>query len=704
MYSSSSSSTFGNGSFNNDGFPIHSFPSGANNSPPQPPGIMTPSQFVQQEIDMILINSDSSACNENFSIFIKYIIDNVYTPNGDGTGSEMPTYQSLSLYALKLLTSNLFLKNYKFCLGKILAFLKTFTRLTEARLTEDQDDKDNDEEKVVIYEAECVKEFLCIVLLLLLKVKNTGPSDSPNCATEPLEIIEDEDLYSTLRSFNFISVISQFITTQVKAISISKSSYVILKFGCDIFFEYLFHVGLLQDDEFESLTNNTELISTLIKYLLTNENFNNYDLDSDDFEDEDKLIAYEEFKLLLLINEQYLMKFYTSGKIKNKVFDGLMKGNTDDNSIPNLTNITGFINLMIYHLNREESHIIKILILKFLYLVFTTSYTTRLVYLNDLKILVDIFIRELNNMDFTGDKIYENRNLTLTYLRVLYPILLFSQFKDINEGYRTKELMDLFSNIIINSDILLSDLSTDSINNNESEKENAISKLAQQCMSIKWLKHLSKKDHSQSQPKRRGSSESSSETSSVKDEIIEPSQFTRVLSVRASTRNDYHNNTRSHNIVQQPQEPQKSIYAENNNNIFLTNTTKSSNTHSSTTTFIKSPWTGEDIKLPPTETNLQSTSHNILDLPKEYLKSKPLPVLPIPEMTQSEPDLYLHKTSSSTSSVNSASSSLVLKALKKKAPPPPPPRSRLNSPAPELVKGGGGGTGPPPPPPSRRRR
>ena len=31
----------------------------------------------------------------------------------------------------------------------------------------------------------------------------------------------------------------------------------------------------------------------------------------------------------------------------------------------NLNNITGFINLLIYHLNREESHIIKILILKF---------------------------------------------------------------------------------------------------------------------------------------------------------------------------------------------------------------------------------------------------------------------------------------------------------------------------------------------------
>lgn len=87
-------------------------------------------------------------------------------------------------------------------------------------------------------------------------------------------------------------------------------SFVLLKFGCDIVFEYLFHKELLSDNEFTSLTTQTNLIPTLIKYLLSNENFNNYDIDGDDFEDEDKLIAYEEFKLLLLINEQYLEIVY----------------------------------------------------------------------------------------------------------------------------------------------------------------------------------------------------------------------------------------------------------------------------------------------------------------------------------------------------------------------------------------------------------
>ncbi|EGW34556.1 uncharacterized protein SPAPADRAFT_59978, partial [Spathaspora passalidarum NRRL Y-27907] len=219
-----------------------------------------------------------------------------------------------------------------------------------------------------------------------------------NCPTEQLELLPADMLYSALSEFNFVAVASHFISAQIKAangnLQSTDTSYVILKFSCDIFFEYLFHIELFNDGEFTCLTN-TDLIPTVITYLLDNENFNNYDLDSDDFENEDKLIAYEEFKLLLLINEQYMMRSYTSN-VNNRVFDGLMRGKSEQ---PNLTNITGFINLLIYHLNREESNIIKILILKFLYLVFTTSYVTKMVYLNDLKILIDIFIRELNNMD-----------------------------------------------------------------------------------------------------------------------------------------------------------------------------------------------------------------------------------------------------------------------------------------------------------------
>lgn len=57
------------------------------------------------------------------------------------------------------------------------------------------------------------------------------------------------------------------------------------------------------------------------------------------------------------------MKSYYDKNLNNLVFDELLK------NVENLNQITGLINLLIYHLNREESQIIKILILKFLYLV-----------------------------------------------------------------------------------------------------------------------------------------------------------------------------------------------------------------------------------------------------------------------------------------------------------------------------------------------
>ncbi|RLV91084.1 Protein dip1 [Spathaspora sp. JA1] len=561
--------------------PIHSFPQALTDS-----NISTEydRDFLTEEIECILINSDSSVVNENFSIFIKCIMDNVYT------GDPPPTYESLSLLALKLLTSNMFLKNYQFCIGKMFAFLKLFS---EAGEVEDE----------AAGERENLKEFLCIVLLLLLKIKN-------NSCDDDVEIIPIEELYQTLQDFQFIPMITQFIASQIK----HNSSYVLLKFSCDIFFEYLFHIELLNDLEFDHL-NQCDLISTVVKYLLENEKFNNYDLDSDDFENEDKLIAYEEVKLLLLINEQYMMRSYRSN-CTNKVFEQL---------VSKMANITRFINLLIYHLNREESNIIKILIVKFLYLIFTTSFVTQMVYLNDLKILIDIFIRELNN----------SQELNLVYLRVMYPLLMFSQLKEIKPGYRLKELLDLFRNIILNT------------------QDSNVEKLANKCMDIKWLKPPVATVHRDST--------SSASSGSLLDEDVNASKesltltFTRVASVRASTRNDYHKHTTCHNI-QESRKSSLNLILENNHNVFLNETTSNSNT---------------------------TTTRNILDLPTEYL-NKPLPKLP-PQ--------YSHNSNS-----NDSINSLKLKASKKKPPPPPPPPPRTR-----FRESSTPASTPPPPPPPRRR-
>lgn len=72
-------------------------------------------------------------------------------------------------------------------------------------------------------------------------------------------------------------------------------------------------------------------------------------------------------------------------------------------------------------LNRETETSQQLLILKVLYLLFTTKATYEYFYTNDLKVLVDIILRNL--MDLPEEKM----SLRHTYLRVLYPLLAHTQ-------------------------------------------------------------------------------------------------------------------------------------------------------------------------------------------------------------------------------------------------------------------------------------
>lgn len=499
--------------------------------------------YFDEELSLILINSDSQECNENFSIFIKCIVDNLYNNDAD----TKPTYESLSLYALKLLTLNLFVKNFKFCIGKILAFLETFTTITNYRLEFTDDGNSESEWEVndqVAYESECLKEFLCITLLLLLKLKNTSndqdfadeSSDvlsTSSATSNSLDLVNGDILFKTLEQCRFIFIMSQFISTQIKAVAKEESSFVILKFGCDIIFEYFYYVEILSPTEFMDLTfNNNEVIVTIIKHLLSSEGFNNYDLESDDdFHNEAKLVAYEELKLLLLINEQFLMSSYSRNEHSNKVFEELI--HNDDNSKSNVNNIVGFINLLIYHLNREESQIIILLILKFLYLVFTTSFTAKLIYRNDLKILLDIFLRELDNLE------HKDNILIVTYLRVLFPILMFSELNECG-GYKSHELYNVLSNVVVNS----------GQKQDDANEGKFILDLAMKCMNVKWLKKsLSNHKTKVNEAQREKESPELSSPEDLKTVERESSRlFTRIASVRSSSRSDYHKHTTAHNF------------------------------------------------------------------------------------------------------------------------------------------------------------
>ena len=75
-------------------------------------------------------------------------------------------------------------------------------------------------------------------------------------------------------------------------------------------------------------------------------------------------------------------------------------------------------------LNRETETSLQLLILKLLYLLFTNKATHEYFYTNDLRVLLDVIIRNL--MDLPDEKI----SLRHTYLRVLYPLLAHTQLSE----------------------------------------------------------------------------------------------------------------------------------------------------------------------------------------------------------------------------------------------------------------------------------
>lgn len=78
----------------------------------------------------------------------------------------------------------------------------------------------------------------------------------------------------------------------------------------------------------------------------------------------------------------------------------------------------------------SEDLCVSLLILKILYLLFTTPCTSEYFYTNDLCVLVDVFLRELTDLP------EESEGLRHTYLRVLHPLLTNTQLKTIPYKHR----------------------------------------------------------------------------------------------------------------------------------------------------------------------------------------------------------------------------------------------------------------------------
>lgn len=111
---------------------------------------------------------------------------------------------------------------------------------------------------------------------------------------------------------------------------------------------------------------------------------------------------------------------------------------------------------------------LQLLILKLLYLLFTTRSTYEYFYTNDLCVLVDVMIRNLLDLP------EESAALRHTYLRVLYPLLAHTQLRN-PPHYKKEELLKLLT------------MMTNVRSAHFAPVDETTSRLVGRCLRVPWL-------------------------------------------------------------------------------------------------------------------------------------------------------------------------------------------------------------------------
>ncbi|KTW27741.1 hypothetical protein T552_02180 [Pneumocystis carinii B80] len=182
-------------------------------------------------------------------------------------------------------------------------------------------------------------------------------------------------------------------------------------------------------------------------------------------------------KLILVINEQYIIKSLPS-HLQNSSSDASrnIENESPVNLVMNILKKKGdiyktFGENIIFILNREKDVWLQFLILRQLYLLFTTKETLEYFYTNDLKVLVDVFIQKLYNLPENNKKLYH------AYLRVFYYLLKNTQLKN-PPYYKQDQLQKLFKTL------------KDVIEYQHNKSANSITeKLLLRCIKISWIRN-----------------------------------------------------------------------------------------------------------------------------------------------------------------------------------------------------------------------
>ncbi|GAB7351346.1 hypothetical protein MBLNU459_g2032t2 [Dothideomycetes sp. NU459] len=196
---------------------------------------------------------------------------------------------------------------------------------------------------------------------------------------------------------------------------------------------------------------------------------------------------YPTIRVLLILNEQYMCHATSTPP-------------TPDNPAqaqPALTNriikvlsshgpaYRTFGENLILLLNRESALGPQLLILKLLYLLFTTPPTYEYFYTNDLHVLVDVIMRNLLDLDPAPDdeegrevegEGSGQRALLHTYLRVLCPLLRNTQLSRDQGHYKREELRKLFYLLVHSTSAHFAPV------------DEAVVRLVSRCSQIDWLR------------------------------------------------------------------------------------------------------------------------------------------------------------------------------------------------------------------------
>ncbi|CDW97500.1 hypothetical protein [Sporisorium scitamineum] len=197
---------------------------------------------------------------------------------------------------------------------------------------------------------------------------------------------------------------------------------------------------------------------------------------------------YRLIKLLVAMNEQYMVStLVSSAPAHSSATPGQINSAPPSASRPvnfvlsvlqqRLNASKTFGENLIFMLNRASSSdaedvCMQLLVLKLLYLLFTTKETACYFYTNDLRVLVDIFIRELHDLPD------ESESLRHTYLRVLHPLLTNTQL--CTYPYKRPQIRRLLKGLIAHGH--LNDISS------------TTKRLVERCLRAEWCVELDRLD------------------------------------------------------------------------------------------------------------------------------------------------------------------------------------------------------------------